>query len=518
MLLGPLVLLLALRGLPSLDARWFSPQWHLVAVSGIAACALAAAVAALVTAGRSGQPNVIWLGIGCVAVGLGMLGHGLTTPGVFDRPYNIWVSRLPYGAMCVFAICLAAAGRPPSWPLNRFVRRHPLASIVVPTIAIALLVGTVTLDPLALSGVAPYAWEENMLDVVTTIAVVLLALAVRTHWRRWHLGHDVFQFAVVLSATACIAALIAFEHGKFGHVSWWDYHGYLMAGFGGAVYAVFRRRGDERTLTELLNGAFVDDPFVHIVSGYPEALRSLVRAVEVKDTYTHGHSQRTARMAVELGLSMGLAPDRLRVIARGAYLHDVGKIGIPDSILNKPDKLTPEEWAVIQTHPQLGYELASAAPSLHEALPVILHHHERIDGLGYPSGLEGTDIPLEARVVAVADVWDALTSDRAYRKGWSPEMALAHIRDGAGTHFDPHVVDALVRLVGGLGHHRGRPRRRGHGGLAGGRDVPRARRRPPDLGLSGRIVTRPTPSSASARSRRGHRVASRPSRRAARAQ
>jgi HD-GYP domain-containing protein (c-di-GMP phosphodiesterase class II) len=156
-------------------------------------------------------------------------------------------------------------------------------------------------------------------------------------------------------------------------------------------------------------------------------------------------------MAVELGMSMALGPDQLRVIARGAYLHDVGKIGIPDEILNKPDKLTPEEWKIIQTHPQLGYELASAAPSLKEALPVILHHHERIDGGGYPGGLAGSDIPLEARVVAVADVWDALTSDRAYRKGWSPEMALAHIRDGAGTHFDPQVVDALVRLVGGWG-------------------------------------------------------------------
>ena len=127
-------------------------------------------------------------------------------------------------------------------------------------------------------------------------------------------------------------------------------------------------------------------------------------------------------MAVELGRSMGLAPDQLRVIARGAYLHDVGKIGIPDNILNKPEKLTPEEWKIIQTHPQLGFELASAAPSLKEALPVILHHHERIDGGGYPGGLSGTDIPLEARVVAVADVWDALTSDRAYRKGWSPDM------------------------------------------------------------------------------------------------
>ena len=340
---------------------------------------------------------------------------------------------------------------------------------------------------------------------------------VRTHWRRWHLGHDVFQFAIVLAATAAIAALVAFEHGKFRHVSWWDYHGYLLAGFGGAVYAVFRRRGDERTLTDVLNSAFVDDPFEHIVSGYPEALRSLVRAVEVKDTYTHGHSERTARLAVELGLSMGLAPDRLRVIARGAYLHDVGKIGIPDEILNKPDALTPEEWKVIQTHPQLGYELASAAPSLHEALPVILHHHERIDGGGYPAGLAGTDIPLEARVVAVADVWDALTSDRAYRNGWAPD-------DGAGPH--PRRRGHPLRPAGRR-RARAPGRRLGHrptttggaadGGVAGRRDLPRARRRPPRLGLSGRLVTRPTPSSAGVQISPRSSGSSRPNRRAGRA-
>ena len=451
LVLVPLAMLVVFKTYPRTDLMWFSPGWHLVIVAGIAGCALLAAFAALVTAARSGQPNIIWLGIGCAAVGLGMLGHGLTTPGVFGHAYNQWVGRLPYLAMCVFALCLFAAGRSPSWGPNRFIARHPMPAIVVPTLTIAALVTIVSARPTALNGVTAYTWEENAFDVVSIVTVALLAFVVRTHWRRWHLGHDVFQFAIVLSATASIAAIVAFEHGQFQHVSWWDYHGYLMAGFGGAVYAVFRRRGDERSLTDLLNSAFVDDPFEHIVSGYPEALRSLVRAVEVKDTYTHGHSQRTARMAVELGLSMGLAPDHLRVIARGAYLHDVGKIGIPDNILNKPDKLTPEEWKVIQTHPQLGFELASAAPSLKEALPVILHHHERIDGAGYPAGLAGTDIPLEARVVAVADVWDALTSDRAYRKGWSPDMALAHIRAGAATHFDPLVVDALVRLVGGWG-------------------------------------------------------------------
>jgi hypothetical protein len=451
LVVGPVAVLFLLRVFPTFDLAGFSPYSHLVAVSAIAGCALLAAVAALITAGRSGQPNVIWLGTGCVAVGLCMLGHGLTTPGVLGNPGNPWVGRLPYLAMLLFAVCLFAAGRPPTAGINRLVRRSPMIAIVVPTTMLAALVTYVTIDPLVLGDGAAYAWEENTYDFASAAAIVLLLLVIHTHWHRWHLGYDIFQFAIVLSASAAIAALLAFEHGRFGHVSWWDYHGYLLAGFGGAVYAVYRRRGDERSLTEVLNAAFVEDPFQHIVSGYPEALRSLVRAVEIKDTYTHGHSQRTARLSVELGLAMGLAPDQLRVIARGAYLHDVGKIAIPDEILNKPDKLTPAEWKVIQTHPQLGYQLASAAPCLHEALPVILHHHERVDGHGYPVGLAGETIPLEARVVAVADVWDALTSDRAYRRGWSPDMALAHIRDGAGTHFEPRVVAALIGLVASWG-------------------------------------------------------------------
>jgi hypothetical protein len=464
LLVVPAAALLILRTYPRLDLQWFSPRGHLVAVSGIALCALAAACVAVVTAARTGQPNVIWLGIGCVAVGLGMLGHGLTTPGMFGRGMNMWVVRLPYLAMLSFAVCLTAAGRSPSWAPNRFLQRHPIPSIAVPAALIAALVALVSLDPLALGGAGPYPWEDNALDVLSAVGVVLLLVVVRTHWRRWALGYDVVQFAIVLAASASIAALLAFEHGKFGQVSWWDYHGYLLAGFAGAVFAVFRRRSAERSLSDILNSAFVDDPFEHIASGYPEALRSLVRAVEIKDAYTHGHSQRTARLAVEVGLAMGLSPDRLRVIARGAYLHDVGKIGIPDSILNKPGQLTSEEWLVIKSHPHLGFELASSAPSLTEALPVILHHHERMDGGGYPDGLAGRAIPIEARVVAVADVWDALTSDRAYRQGWAPSMALAHIEDGAGTHFDPEVVAALTRIVNGWGV--GKPPREGAADVA----------------------------------------------------
>ena len=458
---APVSVLLVLRLAPDLDLAGFSSLGHLLVVSGIASCALAAASAAMVTAVRSRQPGVIWLGIGCMAVGLFMLGHGLTTPGVMGRPPNEWVGRFPYAAMLVFALCLAAAGQSPMWRPNRLLRAHPFGALAVPTLAMASLVVAVVAFPTVLAGSRPLRFEENTFDVLTAFGIVLLLSVMRTHGLRWHLGYDIVQFAIVLAAGMSIAALVAFEHGKFGQLSWWDYHGYLLAGFGGAVYSVFRRRHQERALTDVLEVAFVDDPFDHIVLGYPAALRSLVRAVEIKDAYTHGHSERTAHLAVELGLRLGLPSDQLRVVARGAYLHDLGKIAIPDHILNKPGALTEEERLTIEAHPELGYELASSAPSLAEALPVILNHHERFDGGGYPAGVAGTNIPLEARVVSVADVWDALTSDRAYRPGWAPAMALAHIEAGAGTHFDPRVVKALVAVVAGWGvttdGERGRP-------------------------------------------------------------
>jgi HD-GYP domain-containing protein (c-di-GMP phosphodiesterase class II) len=191
---------------------------------------------------------------------------------------------------------------------------------------------------------------------------------------------------------------------------------------------------------------------VHIVSGYPEALRTLVAAVEAKDAYTHGHSVRTARLAVQLGMRLGLDEDQLRAVARGGYLHDVGKIAIPDAVLNKPGRLSPEERVVIETHPRIGYELVSPSVTLAEAVPAVLHHHERWDGSGYPDGLRGSAIPLVARVVAVADVWDALTSDRAYRAGLAPEVALGHLLAGRGSHFQPELVDAFVGLAADWGY------------------------------------------------------------------
>jgi HD-GYP domain-containing protein (c-di-GMP phosphodiesterase class II) len=144
---------------------------------------------------------------------------------------------------------------------------------------------------------------------------------------------------------------------------------------------------------------------------------------------------------------MGLRPDVLRTLAQGGLLHDIGKIGVPDQILNKPGVLTVEERVEIERHPDVGWDIIRQAPSLRRALTVVRHHHERFDGTGYPDRLAGDDIPLEARIAAVADVWDALTSDRAYRAAWPAERALEMMMAGRGTHFDPGALTALLEVL-----------------------------------------------------------------------
>jgi putative nucleotidyltransferase with HDIG domain len=136
----------------------------------------------------------------------------------------------------------------------------------------------------------------------------------------------------------------------------------------------------------------------------------------------------------------------MTAIIRGALLHDIGKIGIPDAILRKPGPLTEEEWTIMRQHPRIGYEMLKQIDFLKQAVPIILHHHERFDGRGYPAGLAEDQIPLGARIFAVADTYDAITSDRPYRKGRSHATAVEEVRKGCGTQFDPLVVEALLSL------------------------------------------------------------------------
>jgi hypothetical protein len=299
----PTGFLALLRVLPGFDPRWFSPMGHMVVVSAIAACALFVAAIAVVSATRTPQSGVVWLALGCSFVGLFMVGHGLSTPGAMQHhPSNLWVGRLPYAALAAFAVCLLVAGRRQDRGLNRWVGRHPLKTVITPLVPATLFVAAVVDDPTRFHGGSPIPHEDGLLALLSTMIIACLLVVIWRHGRRWHLGKDPIQLALVLAAAMSVSAVLSFEHGKFAQLSWWDYHAYLLAGFGAAVWAVIVCDRRQRDVAGVLDDVFVDDPFAHIVRGYPAALSTLVRAVEVKDVYTHGHSLRTAELAVELGL------------------------------------------------------------------------------------------------------------------------------------------------------------------------------------------------------------------------
>lgn len=179
---------------------------------------------------------------------------------------------------------------------------------------------------------------------------------------------------------------------------------------------------------------------------FASVVRALTSAIDAKDPYTCGHSDRVARLSVCLARQLGCCPDELNTIYLSGLLHDIGKIGISDSVLRKPGPLTPEELAHIKTHPDLGCQILDGVKQLDKVLPVVRHHHEAWDGSGYPCGFKDEETPFLARVVAVADSIDAMSSDRPYRKGMPDEKLDAILREGAGLQWDPRVVEAVFEV------------------------------------------------------------------------
>ncbi|MEN8165648.1 MAG: HD domain-containing phosphohydrolase, partial [Acidobacteriota bacterium] len=197
----------------------------------------------------------------------------------------------------------------------------------------------------------------------------------------------------------------------------------------------------------LLDARMMERSNIELKQAYEETLEGWARALELRDSDTEGHTRRVADLALKMGKELGLRENQLIHLHRGALLHDIGKMAVPDYILRKQGPLDDEEWAIMRRHPIYAYEMLSRINYLRPALAIPCSHHERWDGSGYPQGLEGEDIPLPARIFAVVDVWDALTSDRPYRKARSAEYTVAHLRDGSGTLYDPAVVEAFLSIL-----------------------------------------------------------------------
>jgi len=180
---------------------------------------------------------------------------------------------------------------------------------------------------------------------------------------------------------------------------------------------------------------------------YDATLTGWSRALELRDHETEGHSRRVTTMTVRMAMEMGVSGASLEHIRRGALLHDIGKMGIPDAILLKPGPLSEEEWDVMRRHPGIAYDLLSPVTYLRDALEIPWCHHEKWDGTGYPRGLRGEEIPFAARIFAVVDVWDALSNDRPYRRAWPVARVREHIASLSGTHFDPRIIEVFLPLL-----------------------------------------------------------------------
>jgi putative nucleotidyltransferase with HDIG domain len=182
---------------------------------------------------------------------------------------------------------------------------------------------------------------------------------------------------------------------------------------------------------------------------YDATLEALANALDVRDSETGGHSDRVLRYMELVIFHLGISGDDVAFLRRGALLHDIGKIGVPDNILRKPTSLSENEWATMRRHPEFGARIIAGIPFLEDVSRIVRHHHERWDGTGYPDRLAGEDIPLGARIFAVADSFDAMTSDRPYRRAMSIAAACAEIARCRGTQFDPTVADAFARIAHG---------------------------------------------------------------------
>ena len=201
----------------------------------------------------------------------------------------------------------------------------------------------------------------------------------------------------------------------------------------------FRKLVQERNNTE--------EEHKKLQLAYDATIEGWSHAMDLRDKETEGHTQRVTELTLKMALALHVGEENLAHIRRGALLHDIGKLGVPDAILLKEGKLTDEEWVIMRKHPTYACEMLSQIEYLRPALDIPYCHHEKWDGTGYPRGLKGEEIPLAARMFAVVDVWDAVTSDRPYRPAWTKEQALTYIIEHSGTHFDPEIVQVFLKVI-----------------------------------------------------------------------
>jgi len=420
-----------------------SAQVHFLPIAISAGLAAGASVALTRAGARRGDGRAVLVGTAFSSMAALLAVHGLTTPGLLADENGVvafsGALTLPVGGAVLALAALPGVGRARSMKPLLWLQAALLTLIVGLGLA-GILAPSLVPDVPEAGG--PAAW---LLLVVGMAFYAMLALrAARTFLLTRRRADFLVVLGTVLLAVCLPAALLL----TYMDLGWWVGHGLELVGIGcvGVPVAMDLYRGEQsRPLAGDLRGADLvraADDFLG-----PSVRALLVRLAE-KDEYTELHTRGVALRAVQVGDELGLPPARLRELAIGALMHDVGKLSVPDEILKKPSGLDDDEFAVIKRHPEWGRdlvgELGGFSPLVSE---LVLDHHERLDGSGYPRGLHGQRLSLETRVLAVCDVYDALMSNRVYRDAWSQEDALDMLRGKSGTEFDARCVEALERVL-----------------------------------------------------------------------
>ncbi|EFM10389.1 metal dependent phosphohydrolase [Paenibacillus curdlanolyticus YK9] len=443
-MLLPLFAYALLRSFSSLDRTLSAPTGHFYVVSIVSALAMAMAVMVGIAGVRLRNVKVTFAALAYISLAEVFLLHGLSTPG-----FLMHASKLPTLAAQI-SIVLAV-----SWlwlsslssdqPVIRLLSRYnrnllPVWTLIL-GIACLLLFQSHHLMDMEFLTSSGFKWSA------TVYTVAFAGWTMRRYWQSYQAWCSPMQIAMVYSAGLLIVSQFIMVTGEVWHLSWWIYHLTLLISVVFTLVGIRYQYAVRDTFGESLLHLFRANPREWIQTCLSPSVRALIMTTETRDPYTAGHNYRVALYALRLGERMELNTEQLRAIALGGIVHDVGKLQVPDAILNKPGRLTALERSIIEEHPTSGFNLCKRIGFMTEELAVIRSHHERWDGTGYPDRLKHDKIPLLARITAVADVYDALTSSRSYRKAMSHQEALAIIEAERGIHFDPACVDAWLLLA-----------------------------------------------------------------------
>jgi putative nucleotidyltransferase with HDIG domain len=425
------------------DPVFNMPSGHFYIVSAVAILAFFISISIGMVANKLRNIKITFLSLSFISLAQMFSVHGLSTPHFLLEP-----THLPGVAaqlsMVLATVWLWLSSLPTDHKLIVVFSKNmkfllPLWILVLSVFAVISMLHPQVVDFIPLT-VKPLNW----LLMLATVSLNLVTMLRYFHGYRY--SRFPLQLSIVYSSGWLIVSQLIMVLGEQWKLSWWTYHFLLLASMIVVLVGLYKQYVEKGTMVTALKSLFISNPFEQITASITPSVKELVVATEKKDTYTAGHTFRVTIYALKLAEELGLEPEVLRAISQGTLLHDVGKIKVPDTILNKPGKLSLEERQVIENHPLLGYEMSRGLGILSEELSIIRSHHEKWDGTGYPDKLKGEKIPFLARIVAVADVYDALTSDRSYRKAWTHQEAMKFITEQKGSHFDPLCVDAWVKL------------------------------------------------------------------------